>query len=64
MGMKIVIADLNKDGRNDIAVAGKAGLYLFYHAGYPHRGSQPNRLLLEETYPSWAPWAGGEGRKK
>jgi hypothetical protein len=58
MGMKIVIADLDQDGRNDIAIAGKAGLYVFRHAGYPNRGRQPNRLLLEETYPSWVPWTG------
>jgi hypothetical protein len=58
MGMKIVIADLDQDGRNDIAIAGKAGLYVFRHAGYPKRGRQPNRLLLEETYPSWVPWTG------
>ena len=34
-GMKLNIADLNKDGRNDIVIAGKGGLYVFYNQGNP-----------------------------
>jgi hypothetical protein len=34
-GMNINVADLNKDGRVDILVAGKSGLYLFENRGVP-----------------------------
>ena len=33
VGMKLVIADMDKDGRNDVVVAGKAGLYVFFNKG-------------------------------
>jgi hypothetical protein len=56
MGMKVIIVDLDKDGRNDIVSPGKAGLYVFYHRGYAPAPRPPMRLLPEETYPSWAPW--------
>lgn len=56
VGMKMVICDLDKDGRNDVVVSGKSGLYVFYHKGYAPAAREKNRLLLEETYPSWVPW--------
>jgi hypothetical protein len=34
-GMNILVADLNKDGKVDIVVAGKSGLYLFENRGLP-----------------------------
>jgi len=58
VGMKMVIVDLDKDGRNDVVIAGKSGLYVFYHKGFAPSPKVPNRLLLEETYPSWIPWSG------
>jgi hypothetical protein len=56
--MKMVVVDLDKDGRSDVVVAGKSGLYVFYHKGFAPAPKVPNRLLLEETYPSWVPWSG------
>jgi hypothetical protein len=56
VGMKMVIADLDGDGKNDIIVSSKAGLYVFYNQGTAPRRPGKNRLLLEETYPSWVPW--------
>lgn len=56
MGMKVVIADVNKDGRHEIVVSGKAGLYVFYNLGKAPLPGQKMRLLPEETYPTWVPW--------
>jgi hypothetical protein len=57
VGMKLNIADMDKDGRNDVVISGKGGLYIFYHRGYaPAQRGEP-RLTPEETYPSWRPWA-------
>jgi hypothetical protein len=58
VGMKLQIVDLDKDGDQDIVVSGKAGLYVFYNQGTTPRERGPQRLLLEETYPSWVPWHG------
>jgi hypothetical protein len=56
VGMKLNIADMDKDGDNDIVIAGKGGLYVFYNEGFTPRERGPQRLSLEETYPSWKPW--------
>jgi len=58
VGMKLNIADMNKDGRNDIIVAGKGGLYVFYNEGTAPRQPGKLRLSPEETYPSWRQWYG------
>jgi len=55
-GMKLNIADLDKDGRNDIVFAGKGGLYVFYNKGFAPAPRVKIRLLPEETYPTWKPW--------
>lgn len=56
VGMKMNIADMDKDGRNDVVISGKSGLYVFYHKGYAPAPRAKPRLLLEETYPSWKSW--------
>jgi hypothetical protein len=56
VGMKMVIADLDKDGRNDVIVSSKTGLYVFYNQGTAPRAPGPIRLRPEETYPDWFPW--------
>ncbi len=56
VGMKLNIADMDKDGRNDIVICGKAGLYIFYHKGVSPAPRGKSRLLPEETYPSWKSW--------
>jgi len=58
VGMKLQIIDIDKDGDNDIVIAGKGGLYVFYNEGATPRERGPLRLPLEETYPSWVPWWG------
>lgn len=56
VGMKLNIADMDQDGDNDIVVAGKGGLYIFYNEGSAPREPGPHRLPPEETYPSWEAW--------
>jgi hypothetical protein len=56
VGMKVIIVDIDKDGRNDIVCPGKSGLYVFYHEGYTPTGRPPFRLPKEETYPTWKAW--------
>ena len=55
-GMKLNIVDLDKDGRNDIVVAGKGGLYVFYNQGKPPTPPHLHKLAPEATYPTWRPW--------
>jgi len=56
VGMKLNLADLNKDGRNDIIIAGKGGLYVFYNQGPPPTPPRLHKLAPEETYPTWRQW--------
>ena len=56
VGMKMNIADMDKDGDNDIVIAGKPGLYVFYNEGTAPRERGPQRLTPETTYPSWVGW--------
>jgi hypothetical protein len=55
-GMKLNIADLNKDGRNDIIIAGKGGLYVFYNHGNPPTPPHLHKLAPEVAYPTWREW--------
>ena len=56
VGMKMNVADMDKDGRNDVVISGKGGLYVFYHRGDAPRPRAQPRLKPETTYPSWIPW--------
>jgi len=56
VGMKLNIADMNKDGRNDVVVAGKGGLYVFYNHGKPPTPPRIHKLPPEEVYPTWRSW--------
>jgi hypothetical protein len=56
VGMKLNIADMDSDGDNDVVVAGKGGLYVFYNQGFAPRPRGDHRLTPEGEYPSWVPW--------
>jgi hypothetical protein len=56
VGMKLNIADMDKNGRNDVVISGKGGLYIFYNTGVPPSPRPKGRLLDESTYPTWTPW--------
>jgi len=43
-GMKVDIADLDKDGRPDIVIAGRTGLYAFYHRGFSPAEPSEHRI--------------------
>ena len=56
VGMKINIKDMDKDGRNDVILAGKTGLYVFYNQGNPPKPKYANQLPPRYTYPTWREW--------
>lgn len=56
VGMKLVIADMDKDGRNDVVVAGKPGLYVFFNKGFAPAPRNEYKLPAHESYPTWFPW--------
>lgn len=56
VGMKVNIVDMDQDGKNDIVIAGKGGLYIFYNKGLPPKPSKQYPLPGHDTYPSWIPW--------
>ena len=56
VGMKLNIADMDADGDNDIVIAGKGGLYIFYNKAMAPQPRPLHRLPPEDTYPSWVPW--------
>jgi hypothetical protein len=58
VGMKLNIADMDGDGKNDIVIAGKGGLYVFYRRGAAPRPRPKHILTPEDQYPSWIPWHG------
>jgi hypothetical protein len=58
VGMKLNIADMDADGRNDVIIAGKGGLYIFYNQGSPPTPGVREKLPPHETYPSWRNWPG------
>ncbi len=56
VGMKINVKDMDKDGRNDVVLAGKTGLYVFYNQGNPPKPKYANALPPYYTYPTWREW--------
>lgn len=58
VGMKVIVVDMDGDGDNDIVAPGKAGLYVFYRKATAPQPKLKQRTPMEETYPSWVPWAG------
>ncbi len=58
VGMKIVIADMNKDEMNDIVIAGKGGLYIFYNHGFPPKPRHEIELPPYSVYSTWRDWPG------
>ena len=56
VGMKLNIADIDSDGRNDVIIAGKGGLYVFFNKGNPTTPGVNNKLPDHNTYPTWRDW--------
>ena len=58
VGMKLNIADMDADGRNDVIIAGKGGLYVFFNKGNPTTPGVRAKLPDHNTYPTWREWPG------
>jgi hypothetical protein len=56
VGMKLNVADMDKDGREDVIIAGKGGLYVFYNHGFPPTPRDAHKLPSHESYPTWRDW--------
>jgi hypothetical protein len=58
LGMRVNAADMDGDGKNDIIVAAKSGLYIFYNQGVATRvrKSIPSFLPTRESYPGNIDW--------
>jgi hypothetical protein len=56
VGMRLSVADLDGNGRQDIVVACRTGLYVFFNQGFTPRQRQRNPLPGRETYPGNVNW--------
>jgi len=56
VGMKLNIADIDGDGRNDVIIAGKGGLYVFFNKGNPTTPGVRDKLPDHNRYPTWREW--------
>ena len=56
LGMRMQVADIDGDGRPDIIIPCKTGLYIFYNKGYTSRTAGVNYLPERTTYPSHRNW--------
>jgi len=56
VGMRLSAGDMDGDGRTDVVVACRTGLYVFLNKGYPARGRGANWLPDRDSYPSHKAW--------
>ncbi|MFN7996517.1 MAG: VCBS repeat-containing protein [Bryobacteraceae bacterium] len=56
VGMRLSVGDLNGDGRPDIVVACRTGLYVFFNKGYGTRTGRPSPLPDRNSYPGNVEW--------
>ena len=56
LGMRFQVADMDGDGRLDIVIPCKTGLYIFYNKGHSSMTRGTNYLPDRTTYPSHKEW--------
>ncbi len=56
VGMRLSVGDMDGDGRQDVVVACKTGLYIFFNKGYSPRTRGRNPLPDRNTYPGNVNW--------
>ena len=56
LGMNLQVADMDGDGRPDIIIPSRSGLYVFFNKGYTERTRGENYLPSRESYPSHRAW--------
>ena len=56
LGMRMQVADMDGDGRPDIIIPCKTGLYVFYNQGYSPPNRSVNYLPDRNSYPSHRDW--------
>ncbi len=64
VGMKINLADMDRDGRLDVVLAGKSGLYILYNRGVPPTRRPKELLPPEDMYETWFQWPRPEAERK
>jgi hypothetical protein len=56
VGMRISVADLDGDGRQDIVIACRSGLYAFFNKGYSPKSRGKSLLPDRDSYPGNINW--------
>jgi hypothetical protein len=56
VGMRLSVADLDGNGKQDVVVACRSGLYAFLNQGYSPRSRGPNPLPDRNSYPGNVNW--------
>lgn len=56
VGMRMQVEDMDGDGRRDVVIPCRSGLYVFFNKGYTPRARGTNWMPPRESYPSHRAW--------
>ena len=60
-GMRLNVADMDGDGRPDVIVACRTGLYIFFNKGYSPKARGRNPMPDRDSYPGNVNWEAPKG---